>query len=116
VDVHQPLADPAKQVDGDGLAVDAGDGAAIGMQVAREDQRRVVVLDARFVQQRGERDILISTRKVEDRLNARPLLAGTEHVRRGAPTDNRAQCVDDDRLPRARLARERVHARLEGDA
>jgi len=57
VDVHQLLTDIPQQAHRHRPAVDAGDGAAAGANLAGQDQRFVVCLKAVLLEQRLERGL-----------------------------------------------------------
>ncbi len=79
MDIDQPAADLAQHRAVDGAAVDARDAApALGVDLAREDQLRVLVPQAIFFQQRLQ---IGAIHDVEDAFHTRTISTGP-HKRR----------------------------------
>ena len=78
----------------------------------REDQRAVIRVDGLLRKIRTKR---ILPRHVEHRLDAEPVAARADRRRGDAAAEHRAERVDEDRLARARLAREDVQPCAERD-
>ena len=99
-DLHQRLADAAEEGDADGLVVDEGAAAAVGAELAAEDDVAVVG-QALLVEQRahgmvgGDREL---------GADAGLPGAGAEQLQVGAAAEGQAERIQEDRFAGARLA------------
>ena len=137
VDVDQRPGDVGQQLQADGTAIDAADVAARGAHFARQrhagrvvgviqpfsreqfvdvERRTFAVVPSIRGRGRGGRgEIVGRCRQQEERLNRGNLRAGAHPLAACAVAQQQPHGVDDDRLARARLAREDVQPGAEGE-
>jgi hypothetical protein len=96
VQVHEPGPELAERTCGDQRAVDEGPAPALRGHLAPHEQLAAVL-------------------GVEQRLHDRRLLPGSHQLGRGPPAEEEADCLDEDRLAGAGLARQHAQPGVEVD-
>ncbi len=115
VHLHEVVAQPLEERDGDGRVVDERTMAARATELTPRHQHAVVGREPRLVERRGHGAARLD---VEDRLDRRGVGVAPDHVRLGARPEDQQDRVDEHRLSGAGFAGQDVEPRAElhGDA
>src|SRR5213083_2045158 len=115
VHLHEVVAQPLEERDGDGRVVDERTMAARATELTPRHQHAFVGREPRLVERRGHGAARLD---VEDRLDRRGVGVAPDHVRLGARPEDQQDRVDEHRLSGAGFAGQDVEPRAElhGDA